>query len=94
MPIYVYQCAKEPGCTHCRGGFEKLQKLSAAPLERCPECHGPVHRVIGAPHIASQGENLSESHIARHGFTQYRKLEKGVYEKTAGKGPDLIKDKS
>ena len=27
-----------------------------------------------------------------HGFTQYKRAGKGVYEKTAGKGPDIITD--
>jgi putative FmdB family regulatory protein len=92
LPIYVYQCTDAPGCAHCATGFEKLQKLAARPLERCPRCHAPVRRVISAAHIAGQAADLSEKNIERHGFTQYRKLEKGVYQKTAGKGPDLIKD--
>ncbi|WP_440225826.1 hypothetical protein ACQQ2N_18770 [Dokdonella sp. MW10] len=33
---------------------------------------------------------LKEGHVAKHGYTQYRRAGKGVYEKTAGKGPDII----
>jgi hypothetical protein len=35
---------------------------------------------------------LREGHLAKHGFTQYRKVGKGKYEKTAGKGPSTISD--
>jgi putative FmdB family regulatory protein len=93
VPIYVYQSTEEPGCPTCNPGFERLQKLRALPLNRCPRCGATVRRVISAPNIASQGAELSERNIERHGFTQYRKTEKGVYEKTVGKGPDLISDK-
>lgn len=93
MPIYVYQAAADGGCDHCRNGFEKLQKLRDDPLSQCPHCLGPVTKVVSAPNLASAGADLSEKNIEQHGFTQYRKVEKGVYEKTAGKGPGLLSDK-
>ena len=76
-----------PGMT----GFDVLQKLSDAPLTQCPACGAPVTRVISAPSVASGGAHLlKESHTAKHGFTQYRKIGKGQYEKTSGKGPRYI----
>ena len=69
-----------------------LRKLQDPDLETCPECGAPVERKISAPNLGSAGPSLDESNIEKHGFTQYRKVEKGVYEKTAGKGPDVIKD--
>jgi hypothetical protein len=33
---------------------------------------------------------LKESHFSERGFTQYRRVDKGKYEKTAGPGPDKI----
>ena len=36
---------------------------------------------------------LKEGNLAKKGFTQYRRAGGGVYEKTAGKGPDFISDK-
>ena len=92
MPIYEYQAAGSEHCDYCRDGFECLQKLNDPRLETCPECNAPVERKISAPNLGSGGPALTESNIEKHGFTQYRKLEKGVYEKTAGKGPDLISD--
>lgn len=39
MPIYDYKCEK------C-GRFEKTQRITEKPLDKCPECGGPVHRLI------------------------------------------------
>ena len=91
MPIYEYIAAGDAGCAVCRAGFDELQRLGDAPLAACPACGAPVKRLLGAPQVvAGQGHVLRESHIAKHGFTQYRRVGKGKYEKTAGKGPDTI----
>lgn len=93
MPIYEYQPATEAHCDHCRNGFDVLQKLADDELECCPQCDAPIARRITAPNVqAGQSHLLKEKHFSEKGFTQYRKVEKGVYEKTAGKGPDMIKD--
>ncbi|NLV17564.1 MAG: transcriptional regulator [Syntrophomonadaceae bacterium] len=39
MPTYDYECK------NC-GRFDKFQKISDPPLEACPECGGPVNRLI------------------------------------------------
>ena len=41
MPTYEYKCKK------CGDRFEKFQKMTDAPLTNCPDCNGPVHRLIG-----------------------------------------------
>ena len=92
MPIYEYQPSGTEHCEFCKNGFDRLQKLSDPVLTTCPECGAAVERKISAPNLGNAGPALSESNIEKHGFTQYRKLEKGVYEKTAGKGPDFISD--
>ncbi len=90
MPIYEY-AATSTGCAHCQAHFDLLQKLRDAPLSRCPKCGAPVARVISAPNVATGNSHLlKESHVAKHGFTQYRRASGGVYEKTAGKGPKFI----
>ena len=92
MPIYEYEPESEQNCEYCKSGFELLRKLSDPVLSQCPRCQSPVTRRISAPNLGNAGPSLDESNIEKHGFTQYRKLEKGVYEKTAGKGPDFISD--
>lgn len=92
MPIYEYVAAGDPGCPHCRARFSRLEKLADAPLAACPECGGPVRRVISPPNVvAGKAHMLKEANIEKAGFTQYRKIGQGVYEKTAGKGPGIIK---
>lgn len=92
MPIYEYAPSGK-GCAHCRAHFAVLQKLREAPLANCPQCGKPVERIISAPQLATgHAHVLKEDHIAKHGFTQYRRVGKGKYEKTAGKGPKTISD--
>jgi hypothetical protein len=60
-------------------------------LTACPECGEPVRRIVSAPQVVSgQAHRAGESHLRKHGFTQYRRAGKGIYEKTVGKGPEFI----
>ena len=62
-------------------------------LTACPDCGAACQRVISAVAVVAGGAHgLGEKHVAKHGFTQYRKVGKGKYEKTAGKGPEKIGD--
>lgn len=90
MPTYVYCPSGEDCCRYCLNGFERRQKISACALTQCPECGSPVRRVISAPSLVTGDVSVDEKNIGKHGFTQYRKLEKGVYERTVGKGPAII----
>lgn len=91
MPIYVYRSTGDTHCPKCREGFELLQSVSEVPLTECPRCFAPIARVIGVTNIASRSPDISDRNLDRTGFTRYRRSEKGVYEKTAGPGPDIVK---
>lgn len=52
MPIYLYECAS------CGVRFERLQRMSDEPLTVCPECEGPVHRVIQPVGIIFKGSGF------------------------------------
>jgi putative FmdB family regulatory protein len=93
VPIYEYHPVSKTECDHCENGFDHLQKIDEEPLGICPECSAPIKKVITAVNLASPAPSLKEENISRHGFTQYRKVEKGVYEKTTGKGPQIISNK-
>ena len=84
MPIYEY--APTSGhCEKCNGLFEVMQRLADAKLTACPTCGQPCERRISK--VALGGAwSLSESKIQQSGLTQYKKVEQGVYEKTAGTG--------
>lgn len=92
MPIYEYRASGERHCEFCGDGFEIQQKISAARLTQCPRCKAPVKRQISAVSIARSGPSLERDNLEKHGFTQYKRSSQGVYEKTAGKGPDVITD--
>lgn len=51
MPTYLYECEK------C-GRFEKLQKISDDPLEKCPECGSKVKKIIGNPGVIFKGSGF------------------------------------
>lgn len=96
MPIYTYENKfDDQSCTYCLGGFDVMQKISDKQLTHCTYCGHPVKKIIRSFHLQGKitGSNqttLSEKNIEKNGFTQYRKVGKGQYEKTAGKGPDSI----
>lgn len=92
MPIYEYHATGQKNCDNCVHAFDVIQKISDEPLKFCPECHNPVQRKISRPNLARPTASLSDENIGKHGFTKFKKVEKGVYEKTAGKGPDYITD--
>lgn len=92
MPIYEYQAISEDNCDQCKVAFDVMQKMSDQPLTLCPQCLNPVSRKISRPNLARPAPSLSQDNIEKHGLTQFKKVEKGVYEKTAGKGPDYIMD--
>ena len=94
MPIYEYRSTSECACDFCSTGFELLRKINEKPLVQCPKCGSEVERVLSAPSLAKPGMSLQPANLESHGFTQYRKSGKGVYEKTAGKGPNIISNES
>ena len=49
MPLYEYQCKK------CKHKFEKIQKFSDQPIKKCPECSGPVEKLLHAPAVQFKG---------------------------------------
>ena len=77
-------------CSYCRDGFELVRKMTDPELILCPECGAEITQVISAPNLTLSSPSLDTKNIEKHGFTQYKKSSKGVYEKTAGKGPNVI----
>ena len=92
MPIYEYQCVDATGCSKCAPGFDQLQSLNDPPLSACPECGAGVRRILSAPNVGRGDSDLSPKNLEEKGFTQYRRVGKGQYEKTAGKGPRKLSD--
>lgn len=95
MPTYVYEVVTPDGTQGER--FEVSQSMSDPPLARHPESGKPVKRIITPPNIAGRyteataTKSTSDHNLERLGFTKYVKSGDGTYEKTAGKGPNVIK---
>ena len=49
MPLYEYQC--EP----CKKIHEVMQKFSDGPLAACPDCQGPVTKLMSMTSFALKG---------------------------------------
>jgi len=52
MPTYEYHCDE------CGMTFERFQHFSEQPLKICPECNGPVHRIIHPVGIIFKGSGF------------------------------------
>ena len=61
MPLYEYEC---DACGH---RFEVIVKFSDAPLETCPTCGGPVHKLMSSPAIQFKGSGFYITDYARSG---------------------------
>jgi putative FmdB family regulatory protein len=55
MPLYEYEC--EAGHR-----FEKIQKFSDPPIEKCPTCGTSVHKLISSPafHLKGTGWYITD----------------------------------
>ena len=95
MPTYVYQVIREDG--EPAEQFEIVQSIKEPALTEHPETGEPVERVIqqvfagGIWTESSMQRRLkNDKKIGDLGLTKYVKAGDGVYEKRAGKGPDII----
>ena len=52
MPLYEYACES------CGIHFERKERMTAEPLKTCPECSGPVHRLIHPVGIIFKGSGF------------------------------------
>jgi putative FmdB family regulatory protein len=59
MPIYEYRCEE------CGELTERLQRFDDPPLESCPECGGPVKKLISAPAFQFKGTGWYVTDYAR-----------------------------
>jgi putative FmdB family regulatory protein len=60
MPIYEYRCER------C-GDFEEMQRITDAPLERCPTCKRKVQRLISSTSFQLKGSGWYVTDYARAG---------------------------
>ena len=70
MPLYEYECDA------CRHRFEVIQKLADPPIEKCPKCGAPVHKLMSAPAFQFKGTGWY--------VTDYAKKDSGDAKKESG----------
>ncbi|MGA9639988.1 MAG: zinc ribbon domain-containing protein [Terriglobales bacterium] len=80
MPLYEYQCKK------CKHRFEKIQSFSAAPLKKCPECGGPLEKLISTSSVQFKGSGWY--------VTDYGKKGHGAPASSSSEGESSTKDAS
>ncbi len=59
MPLYEYEC---DDCAH---RFERIRKFSDPPLTTCPECDGPIRKLLSPPAIQFKGTGWYVTDYAR-----------------------------
>ena len=86
MPVYEYEHMENP----CEWGeiFEFTQSIREEPLKTCPNCKGPVHKILSKIYVNTPKTN---SELRDHGFTKLVRRDHGVYENvTARSGESKI----
>jgi len=84
MPLYEYQCG---ACGH---RFERIQKFSDELVSTCPECGGPVQKLVSSPAIQFKGTGWYITDYARSGSkgAAAGTSDSGAAGKTSGKKTD------
>ena len=80
MPIYVYELC-EGDCKVCGGCFELNRPVNREPLTHCPLCRTAVRKIIGNVNTPRIAKPLSVSDAKAAGFSVWKKVGKGEYER-------------
>jgi len=80
MPLYEYEC---DACGH---RFEVIQKFSDPPIETCPKCGSPVHKLPSSPAIQFKGSGWYITDYARAGKSDDGKKAAKADEAKASEG--------
>ena len=77
MPIYEYQCE----C--CGKVIEQFQLPHEAPIEKCPDCEGKIHKLISNCSFQLKGTGWYATDYAKKALTNGDKEEKKSLTKVA-----------
>jgi len=64
MPLYEYEC------DNFGHRFEVIVKFSDPPIEKCPQCGGPVHKLMSAPAFQLKGTGWYVTDYAKKADTK------------------------
>ena len=83
MPIYEYRCS---ACGH---HLEALQKMTEAPLRKCPECgKSQLKRLVSAPQFRLKGSGWYETDFKNKSETKRNLVEHAGAGEAAEKSTD------
>jgi putative FmdB family regulatory protein len=83
MPIYEYEHLEKP----CSRGkvFDVRQSIHDKSLKKCPDCAGPVTKLISRTNVSIPKSNRELRDL---GFTKLVKRDDGVYENVTARDGD------
>jgi putative FmdB family regulatory protein len=61
MPLYEYECEA------CAQRFERIQKFSDPPVDKCPSCGASVRKLLSSPAIQFKGSGWYITDYAKKG---------------------------
>jgi putative FmdB family regulatory protein len=79
VPLYEYECDNNGH------RFEVIQKFSDPPIQTCPTCGGPVHKLISSPAFQFKGSGWYVTDYARKDSGGKGTTGTGEKEKTESK---------
>jgi putative FmdB family regulatory protein len=79
VPLYEYECDNNGH------RFEVIQKFSDPPIQTCPTCGGPVHKLISSPAFQFKGSGWYVTDYARKDAGGKGTTGTGEKEKTESK---------
>jgi putative FmdB family regulatory protein len=79
VPLYEYECENNGH------RFEVIQKFSDPPIQTCPTCGGPVHKLISSPAFQFKGSGWYVTDYARKDSGDKGTTGTGEKEKTESK---------
>ena len=86
MPTYEYECDK------CGTTFERFQRMTEDPVKKCPECGGPVRRLIGAgAGVIFKGSGFYATDYRSESYKREAKKEEGLGKTSESKSPETKK---
>lgn len=88
MPVYEYELIDDD-CLMCPGRFSAIQGLDEDALKHCPSCGLPCKRVVSQMSFSTKARH-SASRAAEKGFSTWKKVREGEWEKVDGPGVDAI----
>ncbi len=89
MPIYEYEPVNHE-CLMCNGHFEVVQAISEPAFTTCPHCGRDCKRVVSSVMINLKNHKTDYEKAGKKGFTTYRKVSPGNFEKIDGEGAEGI----